>query len=388
MRVVSLLVVTALLAAASSRTIKDVKNISNFYRKSNNNSEAESFFQGDIRLTPGQQQELNDADEDSDEDSDKDSHNNDDDDDDDHDDDDDDNGGTGSRFEADRWPQKGRHYIVPYVIDSSVGYSRRKIADMKWAMTMIEVFSCVRFHERSNQQNYLFITMEEDECWSYIGMAGGRDPNYSKQIINLGQSCSYGTMAHEFIHALGFFHQQSHPDRDEYVKIHEQNIKQGNFKENFVKLNREHTLGFSTPYDYLSIMHYSRYAFTKNGQPTIEALKEPSKNNRIIGQRNSLSPGDFIRINEMYKCDIFEDDDDDDDESDDDDDDESDDDESNKSDDNKSEEQVEEEEDSDDALREIILLFVVFLYGKFCYWIVNYSPAMKIADFAFAIAKF
>ena len=50
------------------------------------------------------------------------------------------------------------------------------------------------------------------------------------------------------------------------------------------------------PYDYGSIMHYPRNAFSKNGQDTIT----PVQPNVQIGQRSGLSGGDVAGVLDMY----------------------------------------------------------------------------------------
>ena len=46
--------------------------------------------------------------------------------------------------------------------------------------------------------------------------------------MSLGKNCrSANIVMHEMMHALGFLHEQSRPDRDDYVTIMLDNIKEG-----------------------------------------------------------------------------------------------------------------------------------------------------------------
>ena len=59
-------------------------------------------------------------------------------------------------------------------------------------------------------------------CWSYLGMRGG------KQRISIGRECEHkGIIQHEILHALGRIHEQSRPDRDQYVTIYYQHVEPG-----------------------------------------------------------------------------------------------------------------------------------------------------------------
>ena len=60
------------------------------------------------------------------------------------------------------------------------------------------------------------------------------------------------------------------------------------------------TLGLQ--YDYESIMHYSRTAFSFNGQPTVLPKRDPFAN---LGQRDGFSHGDIEKINRLYRCGRF-----------------------------------------------------------------------------------
>lgn len=107
-----------------------------------------------------------------------------------------------------------------------------------------------------------------------------------------------GTPVHELLHALGFMHEQNREERDGFVFIRSQNIETGR-EGNFAKAKKGDTTGFGVGYDYGSVLHYSPVAFSKNGQPTIEAKMKTSD---VMGQRERLSRKDIEKINKMYKC--------------------------------------------------------------------------------------
>ena len=83
------------------------------------------------------------------------------------------------------------------------------------------------------------------------------------------QMSNSSIVQHEMMHALGLFHMQSRPDRDNYVKINSQNIRAG-MEGNFDKCDDCLTYGIG--YDARSFMHYHSTAFSTNGQPTIESI--------------------------------------------------------------------------------------------------------------------
>jgi hypothetical protein len=122
-------------------------------------------------------------------------------------------------------------------------------------------------------------------CSSYVGMKGGRQP------IRLAPGCKKAVV-HEIGHALGLFHEQSHPERDQFVTIRWANIKPGAEHNFAIKQNP----GRTTAYDYGSIMHYSATAFSRNGKPTITPKDMAAR----IGQRERLSPLDIQGIKLLY----------------------------------------------------------------------------------------
>ena len=90
-----------------------------------------------------------------------------------------------------------------------------------------------------------------------IGRGGGQ------QIINLQDpGCTdSGTIIHEFIHGWGFWHEHARPDRDDYVKIYLDRVKDHR-RNSFKKQNMEQA-NLIGEYDLCSIMHYKLHASRK-----------------------------------------------------------------------------------------------------------------------------
>lgn len=60
-------------------------------------------------------------------------------------------------------------------------------------------------------------------CWSLVG-----NRQMGLQELSIGANCDrIGTIQHEFLHALGFWHEQSRSDRDDYVTIVWDRIQSG-----------------------------------------------------------------------------------------------------------------------------------------------------------------
>ncbi|XP_063066110.1 astacin-like metalloendopeptidase [Engraulis encrasicolus] len=184
------------------------------------------------------------------------------------------------------WPTVNGKVSVPYVTDPKVD---AKVEEIEEAMSMIENKTCVDFHKREHEHNYIEFQTRERGCASYVGMIGGL------QELYVGDGCTVGNIAHELLHALGFHHEHSRMDRDKYIKIHYENIIEGK-ERNFRKLEGN-TLG--VPYDLGSILHYGNFHFSK-GEPTVVAINDTDV---VLGQRSHLSELDAQRINKLYNCD-------------------------------------------------------------------------------------
>lgn len=118
----------------------------------------------------------------------------------------------------------------------------------------------------------------------------------------------------------GHFHEQSRADRDDYVEVQWENVKNGAVDQ-FEKYSLRTLTQLDLPYDYellkflkgfpifwyefifqknsRSIMHYGSRTFSRNGRPTLKALRD---NGNAMGQRRGFSRFDLMKLNKLYNC--------------------------------------------------------------------------------------
>ncbi|XP_071108101.1 bone morphogenetic protein 1-like [Haliotis cracherodii] len=184
------------------------------------------------------------------------------------------------------WPET----TIPYTMDST--YDSDEVASIVEALAEFHNKTCMQFVPRKGEQDYIYFVQHKG-CYSSVGRTG------DQQELTLGKPClTRGTAIHEIMHALGFWHEQNRSDRDSYIQILWDNIKDGR-EFNFEKFPISDVDVLGAPYDYGSVMHYSATAFSKNGQNTIRPKKPTTFN---LGQRDHLSVVDAWKVNKLYNC--------------------------------------------------------------------------------------
>ncbi|KAM4557407.1 meprin A subunit beta-like [Fundulus diaphanus] len=186
-----------------------------------------------------------------------------------------------------RWPT-----TVPYYMEDDLEINAKGV--ILKAFEQYRLKTCIDFKPWSGEENYISI-FKGSGCFSSVG-----NRRVGKQRLSIGTNCDrIATIEHEFLHALGFWHEQSRSDRDDYVQIMWDRISEGK-EHNFNTYDDTVSSSLGVPYDYNSMMHYSKNAFRNGSEPTI-ITKIPAFS-EVIGQRMEFSDSDLLKLNRLYKC--------------------------------------------------------------------------------------
>uniref|UniRef100_W6NDP8 Zinc metalloproteinase n=1 Tax=Haemonchus contortus TaxID=6289 RepID=W6NDP8_HAECO len=130
-------------------------------------------------------------------------------------------------------------------------------------------------------------------CFSSVGKTG------KPQDLSLGDGChTVGIAAHEIGHSLGLYHTMGRADRDKYVTVNMDKIRQDYYSEFVTYTVDVDTYGVE--YDYGSIMHYGATSSAID-RVSITMLPTDEKYRETLGSP-LISFNDFLVINRHYKC--------------------------------------------------------------------------------------
>uniref|UniRef100_A0A672F777 Meprin A subunit n=1 Tax=Salarias fasciatus TaxID=181472 RepID=A0A672F777_SALFA len=186
-----------------------------------------------------------------------------------------------------RWPK-----TIPYYMEDDLEINAKGVIHK--AFEQYRLKSCIDFKPWTGEANYISI-FKGGGCFSSVG-----NRKVGKQRLSIGAGCDrIATIEHEFLHALGFWHEQSRSDRDDYVEIMWDRISEGK-EHNFNTYDDTTSSSLGVPYDYGSMMHYSKNAFRNGTEPTI-VTRIPAFSD-VIGQRMEFSDSDLLKLHRLYNC--------------------------------------------------------------------------------------
>lgn len=152
----------------------------------------------------------------------------------------------------------------------------------------------------------ILVQSERGGCWSHVGQISGIAQAYTNrsQALNIDRGCATkGMVVHQLSHALGLIHEIYRPTRNEMINLQMENsFAEASDSFQIVKdVDMREDLGASEGrLDFLSVMMYGAFSFSKNGK--MVAKPRDLRIIRFMGQRMGLSEVDAQALGNMYGC--------------------------------------------------------------------------------------
>jgi hypothetical protein len=197
------------------------------------------------------------------------------------------------------WPNG----MIPFKFDDA--YTSMDRDKIFYAINIIEDDTCIKFVETNqteSQQHHIKFVKSKNDCGAMIGYHPSK--NHSSPV-SLTNSCitQKSAILHELLHVIGLFHHQCRYDRDNYIEILWDNVDPSQIH-NFDKVSEKYSTTFDLAYDFHSLMHYPRHAFSRDGKSFTMIMRNDSTVELGPVNFKNARPSsiDFEMVNRMYNC--------------------------------------------------------------------------------------
>lgn len=198
--------------------------------------------------------------------------------------------------------------MVRFVYDRNLTSSQRNC--IKQALLELQGKTNLRFYNATGEPtrdpvygfDYPYINFvsvgPRDVSYSYVGRIGGKQDIALADFAFWGSYYGdYGVIEHEICHAVGMLHEQSRPDRDNYVTINWNNLTNDG-RAQFEKQSSNYF--YRGSYDFNSLMGYDSYTSSTSVVRDTSKPMYTKKDGSNIYQGSTVSEQDRMWINYLY----------------------------------------------------------------------------------------
>ena len=195
--------------------------------------------------------------------------------------------------------------IVPFSFGT--GFSKDQTENILECLLEIERYTCLKFRTKEYDSVYLYFQSSDSSTACRTSVVGS--PLSGRNEVTLGPGCfTKRTLYHEILHAIGLDHEHQRSDRDRYVEIVYDNIRNDHLDEFKMEPSiNKHLL--SVDYDYQSVMHYQFDAFAKKKNSPTLIPKFKNVTLQMLGNSETPTLNDYLKVLIIYNCPITKNDD-------------------------------------------------------------------------------
>ena len=181
--------------------------------------------------------------------------------------------------------------IVYYRFDANLPEDGKRI--VRRAIDKYELISSLYFIEIGNETKIKYFCVIKKGNSNYCSGTG----MHKKMFLVLKNYADTTIVLHELGHLIGLYHEHQREDRDKYIKVNWENIRDS-YIHNFVIVKHDLIPENKFQYDYDSIMHYENKCFSKNNRQVFTILQETPFSLNLAPYK--LSDIDIQKIQYLY----------------------------------------------------------------------------------------